>query len=132
MKQLKSLALACLIGLTLTPAVFANNSPKVQKWDTFSKGIVHAMQSDNDGLRMSALQQISRYGENLEVDELVFDIVRIYRNSKDSQARILALSALSSMRNDWAMDFLKRSVRFEKDEHILALTRRVVNEYYAT
>ena len=63
------------------------------------------------------------------MDGAVFDVVRVFRNSKEVNERILALSALSKMSNAWAIDFLSRSVRFEKNERVRNITIDVVNQY---
>ena len=49
--------------------------------------------------------------------------------AKDENERILALSALAKMNNAWAIDFLSRSVRFEKSERVRSITIDVVNQY---
>jgi hypothetical protein len=78
---------------------------------------------------LGAIQQIAIYGSHLDVDDAVFDVVGVYRNSKNENERILALSALGKMKNAWAMDFLSRSVPFEKNDRVRQITIDVVNQY---
>ncbi len=121
-----------LLALTLIVSVSVSKAApdtKTANWNTFSKALVQAVQSDNAGVQSSALQHIARYGENLEVDAALFDIVRIYRNAEDENTRILALMALNKVGNEWTMDFLRRTVRFENNERILKHTIAVVNAH---
>lgn len=98
-------------------------------WALFSKALVNAVDSGNYGAKLGAIQQIAIYGSNLKVNRTVFDVVRVYRNSKVENERILALSALAKMRDHWAMDFLGRSVPFEKSDRVRRHTIDVVNAY---
>jgi hypothetical protein len=98
-------------------------------WALFSEALVEAMDTPNQGVRLGALLQIATYGSHLDVDEALFDIVRIYRDATDTNCRILALMALASLEDPWAMDFLERSARFEKNDRIRRHTIAVVNEY---
>lgn len=119
-----ALALSCVLFLSAT--VKAQNQTN---WQLFSKGLIQAVDSDNYGAKLGAIQQIAIYGSNLHVNPVVFDVVRVYRNSKNENERILALSALAKMRNAWAMDFLARSVPFEKSARVRRHTIDVVNAY---
>ncbi len=85
------------------------------EWAKFSKNIVKALKSDNPGLQKSAMQMVIKYGDKLDVEDAVFDVMRIFRNEKDRGERRLALATMVSMNNDWAMGFLKRQSEFEND-----------------
>lgn len=115
------------VGLLAATAVQAQNNRT--DWALFSKALKIAVAHENNGVKLGALQQIAIYGSHLDVDGVVFDIVRVYRNSKDENERILALSALAKMNNAWAIDFLSRSVRFERSERVRSITIDVVNQY---
>jgi len=119
-----ALVLSCLLFLSAT--VQAQDRTN---WELFSKGLIRAVDSGNYGAKLGAIQQIAIYGSHLKVNPVVFDIVRVYRNSKSENERILALSALAKMRNAWAMDFLARSVAFEKSDRVRRHTIDVVNAY---
>jgi len=102
------------------------------KWDNFSKNLVIALKSDNEGLRRSAMNLIVRYGESLNVDEAVFDVVQIFRYSDNQKERRLALIALYKMQNDWSMYFLKRHMKFEDNPTLKHQIAVIVQEYYGT
>ena len=87
-------------------------------WTAFSKNLVQALQSDNEGLMQSAAQMIIKYGDQLDVNDAVFDVMRIYRNDKNQQVRRLALVTLTNMDSEWAKGFLKREIQFEGDPEI--------------
>lgn len=100
-------------------------------WKLFSKNLVKAIQSDTEGLKLAALQMVIRYGEQVDVDAAVFDVVRLYRNHSDTHVRQLAIVTLGAMKHGWAMDFLTRSARFEKDPVLQKTIRAVVASYQA-
>ena len=92
-------------------------------WVAFSDNLVKALQTtDNLGLQCSALQHVAAYGDRVDVDAAKFDIVRLYRDHSDSRVRMAALAGLAQMSDGWVADFLLRSARFEKDEHLARLT----------
>ena len=84
-------------------------------WAKFSKNIIKALKSDSPGLQKSAMQMVVKYGDQLDVNDAVFDVMRIFRNEKNRGERRLALAALVNMKNDWAIGFLKRQSEYEKD-----------------
>ena len=100
-------------------------------WQAFSKNLVVAIQSSNEGLRESALRQVIRYEGKLDVNAAIFDIVGIYRNHNDLHVRQLALVALYKTQNPWAMDFLRRHLQFETNKCVHKMTLNVVADYYA-
>lgn len=110
-----------LIILTLailSLAFRAEANVKSVKWDLFSKNLVLALKSDNDGLKRSAMMRIIEYADSLKVDEAVFDVMRIYRHHKDEKCRQLALVTLHKMQNRWAINALKLHVKFEKSPQL--------------
>ena len=109
----------------------ANAQERDVNWDAFSKNLVKALATDNEGLQLSAMGMIIRYGENLDVDEAVFDIIRIYRLNKNHRIRILAMISLHKMQNDWAMYYLRRSMQFESDERVQKQCCRILKTYDA-
>ncbi|HLE57589.1 MAG TPA: hypothetical protein VJB15_10940 [Rhodothermia bacterium] len=126
-KSLLTTVLALISVLLSSAGVKAQNYET--DWALFSKALINAVESGNHGAKLGAIQQIAIYGSRLNVNPTVFDIVRVYRNSKVENERILALSALARMRNQWAMDFLSRSVRFETSDRVRRHTIDVVNAY---
>lgn len=134
MKNLKSILVAITLVFGFLTPVFANNYiPQTVNKVLFAKGLKIALTSDNLGVRQSALQQYVMYGQDLKVDQAaVFEIVKIYRNSQNESMRILALSALSSINNPWANDFLERSVKSEKSTWVKEKTYDVIELHTPT
>lgn len=87
-------------------------------WDMYSKNLVRCLKEGNEGIKYAALQRIVSYGEKLDVNDAVFEIMRIYRNDKNPKARQLALSALNKMNNEWAIGFLKLHVKHEENPQL--------------
>ena len=102
----------------LTPPSFDTDEAA---WIQFGENLVVALKSDNDGLKVSALQLIAAYGERIDVSDARFEMVRLFRDNKDSRVRMMALAALSKTRDAWVADFLYRSARFERDAHMAGL-----------
>ncbi len=104
-----------LIVLGMFQVLLAGNHERYEKtdWKAFSENLTNAIASDNEGLRQSAMQHIITYSSKLEMDGAVFDLVRIYRYEKDQRVRQMAVVALNKIGNSWAMNFLKRNLRFE-------------------
>lgn len=128
MKNFKSILVAITLVFGFMTPAFANQFiPNTVNKAQFAKGLKAALMSDNLGIRQGALQQYVRYGQDLNVDQsTVFEIVKIYRNSKDDSMRILSLSALYSINNTWANDFLQRSVKTEKSAWVKEKTYDVL------
>ena len=84
------------------------------RWDMASRNMVYRLKYGNDGLKQSILQNIIRFGDSLDVDEAIFEIMRIYRNHENEGMRQLALIALHKTNDEWAMTFLQRAIKFEK------------------
>lgn len=121
--------IAVLIGLL----VGINNSYAQERqinWEAFSKNLVMALGTTNTGLQLSAMGMIIRYSDKLQVEDAVFDVMRIYRLNKDPQVRILALVTLHKIQNDWSMYCLKSNLKFEADERVKKLCSFVLNDYY--
>ena len=83
-------------------------------WNSFSKNLVKAIASDNEGLQRSAMRLIIHHADKVDVNQAVFDLVRIYRYHKDTKVRQLAIVALDKIHNKWAMGFLKRDLKFQE------------------
>jgi hypothetical protein len=104
-------------------------SEKNVNWDVFSENLVNALQSDNPGLQQSAMRLIIQYAEHVEVDDAVFSMMRLYRHSDNSKVRQLALVTLHKIGNQYAMDFVKRNLKFETDEKIIKLSNAILSNY---
>lgn len=98
-------------------------------WAVFSKNLVHALQMDNDGVKMAAMQYIIRYNDKLDVDVAAVDVARLYRNHKDDNVRRMAAVALSKMQSPWAMGYLRLSAQYEKSETVRQTIKAIVAEH---
>ena len=113
MKPFLLVTLITLLPLAFTTA-FAGEQHKAVDWPAFSKNLTVALSSDNNGLKQSALQQIIKYHQSLDMKDAALAVMRIYRNHPDFQTRRLALTALPSTDSRLVIGFLRRAVEFEK------------------
>lgn len=128
MKLLSYLLTILLINVSLS---LGDSGDGNGKWNVFSKNIVKAIKSPNEGLRLSAMGMIIRYGDSLNVEDAVYDIMRLFRSHKDVRVRRLALVTLHKIQNKWVIYFLKRNQKFEKNEGILRQSCCIVYDYFA-
>jgi len=131
MKHLHKFLIVSIILLMFVSVSVAQEYPREVNWEAFSKNLVMALGSSNEGLQMSAMGMIIRYGDNLSVKDGVFDVMKIFRNHKDHRVRILAMVTLNKMGCDWAMYVLKRNIKFETDERVKKHCCNIVQSYYA-
>jgi len=127
MKTQKIIATFVLSTMLLIAAAFAGESEKTD-WDAFSKNLVKSLKSDNEGIQLSAMQQVITYADKVNVGDAVFDIVQVYRSHKDVKVRQLALTTLHKTNNAWAMDFLKRNLEHEKSPVLKAQIYHILND----
>lgn len=100
-------------------------------WEAFSTNLVRALASDNDGLHVSAMQLIIKYGDRLDVDRARFDVMRLYRDHDDDRVRRMAVVTLGTMQNGWALGFLTRSIDFEKNPAVRHTMQAVLADHRA-
>lgn len=99
------------------------------EWDEFGFRLEVALASGHRGLQNSAMRLIIAYGEHFDLAEsAVFDVMRLYRNGDSSRIRRMAVVALAQLDSDWAMKFLKRSVRFEKSDQVRHTILAILHE----
>ncbi|TVL99762.1 MAG: hypothetical protein CV087_16625 [Candidatus Brocadia sp. WS118] len=129
MKKSTSKLIALIISGVIVLGLHAGNASEVD-WDAFSKNLVKALQSSNSGLQRSAMQLVIKYGNQVNVNDAVFDVMRVFRYDKDQGVRRLALTTLTNMNNKWAMGFLKRQIQFEGDPVIKKQLIAVTSDSY--
>lgn len=95
-------------------------------WSAFSENLVAGLASDNEGLKLSALQLIVEHGERLDVRAAEFDVIRLFQDHHDQRVRRLAAVACSHLKSGWAMGFLRMSEPFERDARVRATLRSIV------
>jgi len=117
MKKFNLTALMVLVFcLVLTfDALWAQEAEKID-WNAYSKNLVMAVKSNNDGLKYSAMQQIIRYAENLNVSQARYEIMDVFLKSENIKVRQLALVALSKINHPLDLGLLERQINFEENE----------------
>lgn len=146
MKRITPLLLILAVALTAASPLYASPDPdppvlvdpavtttdlSTVDWEAFSTNLVHALASDNDGLHVSAMQLIIKYGDRLDVNRARFDVMRLYRDHEDDRVRRMAVVTLGTMQNGWALGFLTRSIDFEKNPAVRHTMQAVLADYHA-
>lgn len=126
------ITVALLLMIISTTSAFATE--RDVNWDVVSENLESALQSNNPGLQQSAMRLIIQYADYVDVDDAVFNMMRLYRHSDNSKVRQLALVTLHKIGDEYAMDFVKRNLKYETDEKIIKLSNAVLSNYngYAT
>ena len=130
------------VSIILTVAVvlmFAGTDGFAQEketnWDAFGKNLVKGIESGNEGVQQAAMRHIILYSQlypgKLDVNDAVWDIMKIFRTHKNPQVRRLAMVALFSIGNERAIFILKRNVKFEEDKDIKQQSYALVQTFYA-
>lgn len=91
------------------------DEPANVNWDQFSKGLIQALKSNNEGLKLSAMQMVIKYGDKVNVDVARYDVMDTFLYSKDRRVRQLALVTLYKINNNFDMGLLERQINFEDD-----------------
>jgi hypothetical protein len=123
MKRITTIVAVFVFALSLISAVdsqAANN-------DSFNKNLVKALKSDNQGLQVSALQLVVKYGKDIDIKDATLDVVRIYRRSNNEQFRQLALAAINASQNEWAIGVVARDYQFETNPKIKKMMAAVLS-----
>lgn len=107
-----------------------NVDPDADQWKTFSKNLVVALKSDNDGVCAGAMGMVIRFSEKVDVSDALFDVVSIYRNHEDENMRRMALVTLGKMDSPQAIGFLTRAEQFEKSDVLKQTMRAVILDYH--
>lgn len=97
---------------TLSGSIGALDASQIE---ALTNTLTDALESTHYGFQTSALRLLIAYGQDVNFDRrTVFDVVRLYRDHEDAQVRRMAVVALGQMDDDWAIDFLQRSLRYEQ------------------
>jgi len=147
MKKLTTLLLVALLftGLTATTNAAATNSSNddqtiaaleasaseavsAQQWALFSDRLVDALGSDHSAIQQAAMRLVIRYGKSVDVEDAVFNVMRVYRDGQSDALRRMAVVTLANMKSEWALRFLERSERFEKAPCVQSTIRAVLAE----
>lgn len=85
------------------------------KWDDFSKNLVKALTSENNGIQKSAMQMVIKHGDKVDVNDAAYDVLYVFRTDENQKVRQLALSTLAKINNDQVNYLLERQIKFEAD-----------------
>ncbi len=102
------------------------------QWQGFSENLTVALKSDHDGLKVAAMGMVIRFGNKVDVQNAVFDVMRIYQDHPNEKMRRMALVALGQMESGWAIGFLERAQHFEDSPVLKQTMQAVINDYHAT
>ena len=126
----------CLVIFALSILVIGANPVYSQEnvdWVSFSKNLAANLASENTGVKQSAMQLIIKYSDKLELDDdSIFELVRVYRCEKDVKYRQMALVTLHSLKDKWAIEFIKQSYNFEYDPVLKHTIAAMVLEYQSS
>lgn len=97
------------------------------QWNDFSEVLEDALHSGVEGLRCSALRLAIQYSDNVQLDRsAIYDMAAMYRSHRNDNVRRMAVVALESTHDSWAIDYLKRSVAYEKTPKVLHTLKAVL------
>jgi len=96
------------------------------QWDVFSKNLVSALNSDNEGVRNSAMRLVIQYHSKVNVKDAMITVMRIYNNSDSENVRRMAVLTLSKMNSNYAMNYLKLSEKYERSESVQRTIKAVL------
>ena len=120
--------------MILIPTIFSFNMLFAQyeniNMELVNKQLVHSLQSQNETVQKCAMQCVIAWSEWVNVDDAVFDVMRIFRYHEDQKVRQLALMTLYKMNNDYARDRMKMFIKFEDNPKIKRSLEYIV--YYNT
>ncbi len=131
MRRVFGFVIAAAITFAALGAGNSLASEKEINWKLVSKNLVRSLASDNEGLRQSAMAFFVEHADKLDINDAVYDVMRVYRNHPDLRVRKLALVTLYKMQNKWAMEFLKVDLRFQEQEQLKQMVAAIVQEYQA-
>ena len=103
-------------------------------WENLSKSLIEKMAAEDFETKRLAMRHIILYGylygDQLKVDETVFDLLNIYNTNKNPKVRQLAIVALHSIGNKWAMKNLCESLKYETDENLKRFMAYCLYDYH--
>lgn len=100
-----------------------------EQWKAFGQRVTEAMGSDNRGVQIAALRLAAFHGDQLQLGrQASIDAVRVYRDNPDPNVRKLAVVAIARMNHPWGIDFLTRSLDYEKSAAVEKVMRSALME----
>ncbi|KPL17369.1 MAG: hypothetical protein AMS26_01070 [Bacteroides sp. SM23_62] len=72
-------------------------------WKGYNDNLLRFLRSNDDSLKILAMQSIILHGDKVNVNQEVYTIYNIYRSHKNEKVRQLALVALYKINNVWVL-----------------------------
>jgi hypothetical protein len=126
MKRLTSALLVVLVVLSFN-SLFAQEGKQID-WQAFSTNLIEAIKSSNDGLKMSAMQQVIRSSDSLDVALARYVVMDVFMNNKDQKVRQLALATLIKIDNPLDVGLLELHYKWEENEKIQGMIKNMLIE----
>jgi hypothetical protein len=142
MKKITGFIALFIAALVINTSALAagTNDPQVSgitemdeaKWEAFSESLVKALASGHLGLQQGALRMIIQYGDYVDVEAALFDVMKVYRDNQDDNMRRMAVVALGKMKSKMAVQYLERAVSFERSPKVKKTMLAVIMENRAS
>jgi hypothetical protein len=104
-----------------------------EDWNKLSQSLRENVAADDPHTQRVAMREIILYNylskNSLDLDETVFDLLTIYEESENTKVKQLAIVTLHSIGNEWSMDYLCDSIKFEKDKNLKKFMAFCVCDY---
>jgi len=126
---MKHLLWTLLVLAVFSSSLFAQSDYKQVDWERFSTNIEVALSSKNIGLRQSAMQMIVRYNDHLNIDKAAEKVAKEFTSSRNQEMRKLALITLYKIKDDWAVEILKKQSAKERNTAIKETIDSIVSAY---
>jgi hypothetical protein len=72
-------------------------------WESYSDELVKFLRSDEDSLKILAMQRIIFHADKVNVNQEVYTIYNIYRSHKNEKVRQMALVTIYKINNVWVL-----------------------------
>jgi len=119
-----------ILGLVSSFAYAKIDVDKVD-WARYSEDIKNGLKSENQGVKFSAMHNLIKYSEYLDVSNksAAIEVMKEFKRNNNEPLRRLALIALYKMNNEWAMYSLKSQYKFEENASIKNAMAAVITAY---
>lgn len=111
--------------VTFSFLIFIQPTFASTNWEAFSTNIEHSIKNGNLGVQHSAMMYIIKYGEKLNVQGALDDVIELYKNGQDETTRELALLAVFRLDNKTALELLNERVQEDFD----TIMKEKLNKY---
>ncbi len=95
-----TLAVFFVLTFSLQPAQADTN------WNDFSANLEKALKTDNLGLQQSAMRLVIKYGDKVNVNNAMSNVLELYLFNQDKEVRELALLTIYRMDSKKAIQLL--------------------------